>query len=165
MRPLATAQVYSRSRGEEDASAHVGYFNGIFQSFLVLTGVAGNLVSSIVFSAGNSGGGGGSSAAIPQSTVFVLFAIYLGSAAVAIACAAYSLPTTATVEAERARWKLAVVGAEKVPTVWTTLGMLRQRRMLLVAPIFAAMGPPSRAAEPFPRRLAYCVRDSPYRVC
>eukprot|EP01051_Picozoa_sp_SAG22_P011182 SAG22_NODE_1056_length_5777_cov_137.240402_5_plen_442_part_00 len=131
------AQVYARSRGEEDASAHVGYFNGIFQSLLVLTGVAGNLVSSIVFSAGSSGAVG---TVVSQSTVFFLFAIYLGSAAIAIVIAACTLPSTAAVAAERAHWDLIVPGAEKTPTVWTTLGMLRQRRMLLVAPIFAAMG-------------------------
>ena len=136
------AQVYARRRGEEDASAHVGYFNGIFQCFLVLTGVAGNLMSSIVFDMDRKGKSTGASAtaAVPQSTVFLLFSIYLLCVVIAIVCAAWNLPTTATVEAERVRYNLVVDGAEKLPTLWTTFNIMKQPRMLLMLPIFGAMG-------------------------
>jgi|EP01047_Picozoa_sp_COSAG01_P057112 MFS family permease len=150
------AQMYARARGEDDVSAHVGLFNGIFQSFLVLTGVAGNVLSSVVFDTDGGGGGGGTgsshsgvlsaaaattqSTTVPQSTVFLLFAVYLGSVGCAILCALGTLPSTATVEAERRLHGLAVAGSEKMPTIWTTLQILRQPRMLLLLPTFAAMG-------------------------
>ena len=134
------AQVYARRRGEGDASAHVGYFNGIFQCFLVLTGVAGNLLSSVVFDAGSQQSSGGVPAAVPQSTVNCLFGIYLACVVAAIVCAAWTLPTTATVGAERIRYNLVAKGDAKLPTIWTTLNIMQQPRMLLILPVFGAMG-------------------------
>jgi hypothetical protein len=140
----------------------VGYFNGIFQGFLVLTGVAGNLLSSLVFdldraaaaagtdaaassASGPSDGssqsaGGGGSTAVPQSTVFLLFALYLVCVVLAIVCATCTLPTTAMVEVERERYGLVVKGAGKLPSLWTTVNIMKQPRMLLILPIFGAMG-------------------------
>jgi hypothetical protein len=40
------AMVYAKKRGETDATAHVGFFNGIFGTAMLLQGVAGSLVMS-----------------------------------------------------------------------------------------------------------------------
>ena len=55
------SQVFARKRGEDDTTAHVGFFNGIFSMFMVMTGVVGNLVSSLVFDSYNGACSGGSS--------------------------------------------------------------------------------------------------------
>ena len=57
------SQVFARKRGEDDTTAHVGFFNGIFSMFMVMTGVVGNLVSSLVFDSYNGACSGGSSSA------------------------------------------------------------------------------------------------------
>ena len=144
------ATLFAVKRGESDGTAHVGFFNGIFSAFMVMTGVVGNLVSSFVFNGYNgacSGGGntttgsGGGTALItvPQSAVDSLFSIYLLSTALAILAATFTLPSMATIEAERKMYSM--VDDDKVqPSLLMTVKLLVQPRMFLLAPIYASQG-------------------------
>lgn len=145
------ATLFAKKRGDYDETAHVGFFNGIFSAFMVMTGVVGNLVSSFVFNGYNGACGGlgngsasaadgnGSAAqvAVPQSAVDGLFSIYLVSTALAVLTATFTLPSMATIEAERDQHNL--VDDEKIaPSLWMTLRLLVQPRMFLLAPIYGA---------------------------
>lgn len=104
------ALMFAEKRGEKDGTAHVGFFNGIFSSFMVMTGVVGNLVSSFVFNGYNgacSGTGSGSretEVVVPQSAVNWLFSVYLCFTALAVATATCTLPSMDIVEREREKY-------------------------------------------------------------
>ncbi len=143
------ATLFAVKRGDSDGTAHVGFFNGIFSAFMVMTGVVGNLVSSFVFNGYNgacSGDGHSSMAgseeapmAVPQSAVDGLFSIYLFSTALAVLTATFTLPSMATIEAEREKYNM--VDDEKVlPSLLMTVKLLMQPRMFLLAPIYASQG-------------------------
>jgi hypothetical protein len=154
------AMLFAEKRGDADGTAHVGFFNGIFSAFMVMTGVVGNLVSSFVFNgyngacaSGDGGGGGddgsassssiagdaGAAVAVPQSAVDGLFSIYLLSTALAVLTATLTLPSMETVRAEREKYNMVDEG-KVVPSLWMTLQLLVQPRMFLLAPIYGAQG-------------------------
>lgn len=139
--------MYAHERGEKDVTSHVGFFNGIFGMFMLLTGVSGNMISSVFFFfaaeagdddcsvAQNSTAAAAETNAVPQSVVTGLFSIYLLSVACGVACATVMLPGPAVMVAEREEHGLNVEGDTKKPSLMTTIRMLRQPRMYLLGPI------------------------------
>ena len=70
-----------------------------------------------------------------------LFSIYLVSTVLAVLVAARYLPTEATLEDESKRYRLEETKQDKKPpSMWTTVNLLRERRMFLLAPIYAGNG-------------------------
>jgi len=147
------AMVYAHKRGEADVTGHVGFFNGIFGMFMLLTGVSGNLISSAVFSLSDATGDDCEGAAnetagavveddeVPQSVVDTLFAIYLFSVACGVVMAQMTLPAQEDMFSQREEYHLAVDdGKPNHPSLWTTVKMLKQPRMYLLGPIYAGQG-------------------------
>ena len=132
------AIVYAHERGEKDVTGHVGVFNGIFGAFMLLTGVSGNMISSVFFffapGAGNDCAdedGNSTSAgtnAMPQSVVNGLFSIYLLSVVCGIACATVMLPGPAVMAAERAARGLVRKTPLFAPFIYKTIFLPRQAR-------------------------------------